>query len=99
MPSPTVGPRPFDAERVAQLRTWSLRMRMAGELQLGLRQLLLGAGDDAGLVGPTGDALRALGQRLADDAAEAAAAAFDAADQLDRNAVADTLGVTGGGRA
>lgn len=94
-----VATRPFQTDRVAQLRAWSLRLRLSGELQQELRQLLLDACDDAGLVGPTGDALRALGERLAGDASAAATAAFDAADELDRCAVAEVLGVTGGGQA
>lgn len=92
-------PGPFETDRVAQLRGWSLRLRLAGDLQLGLRQLLIDARDDVGLVGPTGDALRALGERLAADASAAATAAFDAADELDRCAVAEVLGFAGGGQA
>lgn len=95
-PGPVAGTSPFDGERVAQLRAWSLRMRLAGELQLGLRRLLLDACDDAGLVGPTGDALRALSRRLSGDAADAATAAFGAADELDRCAVTAVLGLAGG---
>lgn len=94
----TAATRPYDVDQVAQLRAWSLRLRIAGELQLELRQLLLDACDDAGLVGPTGDALRALGQRLSADASAAATAAFDAADELDRCAVAEVLGLVGAGR-
>lgn len=97
-PGPTLTTNPYHGDQVAQLRAWSLRVRIAGEVQLELRKLLLDAGEDAGLVGPTGDALRALGQRLSADASAAATAAFDAAEELDRCAVAEVLGLAGDGR-
>lgn len=49
--------------------------------------MLLAGCADAGLVGPTGDALHELGRRLSTEAAAAAEAAFDAADELDRTVV------------
>lgn len=82
----------------AQLRAWALRLRAAGELQLGLRQLLLHACEQAGLVGPAGDALRELSRRLSADASAAGSAAFAAADELERCAVAEALGPLGGDR-
>lgn len=78
--------------QVGLLRTWSLRLRHAGELQAELAHVLRGGPDQAGLVGPAGDALRELSRRLAAEAATAARAVLDAADELDRSMVRIMLG-------
>lgn len=89
------------------LRAWSLRLRLAAEA---LQQLALVVGlscDDAGLVGPAGDALRRLGEDVSRDASSAALAAQAAADALVQRAAstpvagsADVVLVgTDGGRA
>jgi hypothetical protein len=87
--------------QVGLLRTWSLRLRHAGELQADLAHVLREGPDHAGLVGPAGDALRELSRRLAAEAATAARAVLDAADELDRSAVRIVLGaaVDGGSPA
>lgn len=90
------GVPPYDPAEVLELRTWAVRLRLAGELQEELRYVIRGGCDDAGLVGPTGEALRALGERLCADATTAADAAFAAAEQLDRCAVRIVLGLDRG---
>ncbi|HET8615738.1 MAG TPA: hypothetical protein VFL94_09455 [Actinomycetales bacterium] len=85
----------FDVGQVAAVRVWSLRLRLAAEAQSQLGGRLLSACDDAGLVGPAGDALRVLGESVSECAVAAAQAAGTAADVLDRVAMALTLhGVT-----
>jgi hypothetical protein len=83
---------PVDVERIAVLRAWSLRLRLAADVQAELGGTVTRACGDAGLVGPAGDALQGLGQRLADAAAASARAAGAAADELDRLAVASVVG-------
>jgi hypothetical protein len=75
-----------DVEQVAALRAWSLRLRAAAEAQLGLAGVVPAACDEAGLVGPAGDALLVLGAGVAMRVREAARACTAAADEMDRTA-------------
>lgn len=79
--------QPADVERIATLRAWSLRLRVAATALTHLATGVLTGCAEAGLVGPAGDALQALGADVARQAAEAAEEATAAADELDHEAV------------
>lgn len=87
---------PADLQEVLLLRAWSLRLGLAAQA---LQQLALVVGpscDDAGLVGPAGDALRRLGDDVSRDASSAARAAQAAADALDQRAASTSVTGTAG---
>jgi hypothetical protein len=76
-----------DVARVATLRAWSLRLRVAATALTHLATVVLRDCADAGLVGPAGDALQAMGADVAGQVTEAAQEAIAAADELDHEAV------------
>jgi hypothetical protein len=75
--------QPVDVQRIAILRSWALRLRLAATALWHLAAVVLAECDDAGLDGPAGDALQALGADVAQEAAAAAKQAEAAADELD----------------
>jgi hypothetical protein len=79
--------QPVDVERIAILRAWSLRLRVAATALAHLATIVLAGCAEAGLVGPAGDALHDLGADVAQQAEEAAEEATVAADELDHDAV------------
>jgi hypothetical protein len=78
---------PVDVEQIATLRAWSLRLRAAATAFTRLATVVLTGCDEAGLVGPAGDALHELAADVAQQAEEAAEEATVAADELDHHAV------------
>jgi hypothetical protein len=75
-----------DVELISTLRVYSLRLRVAALALTHLALVVLEGCSQAGLVGPAGDALHALGGSVALEATSSADAVEAAADELDRQA-------------
>jgi hypothetical protein len=77
---------PADVEQISTLRAYALRLRVGALALTHLAAVVREGCSQAGLAGPTGDALQDLGVAVAREAASSADAADTAADELDRQA-------------